>query len=65
MSFKVFFLFFFVFFVCFFVVSIFSSGGHSVQPSQTVLAISVKRHKMNTSVKLLYNRATGHGGDVF
>ena len=33
--------------------SIFSSGGHFVQPSRTILAILVKGHKRNTSVKLL------------
>ena len=38
---------FFIFF------SIFSSGGNFVQPSGTILAFLVKRHKRNTSVKLL------------
>ena len=33
--------------------SIFSSGGHFVQLSRTFLAILVKGHKRNTSVKLL------------
>ena len=33
-------------------VSIFSSGSHFVQPSETILAILIKGHKRNTSVKL-------------
>ena len=33
--------------------SIFSSGSHFVQTSITVLAILVKGHKRNVSVKLL------------
>ena len=40
---------------CFFSVffsSVFSSGGHFVQPSGTILAILVKGHKRNISVKL-------------
>ena len=49
MSFNVFFFFFFFFF--FF--SGFSSGGNFFQPSGTILAILVKGHKRNTSVKLL------------
>ena len=35
------------------VFSLFSSGGHFVQPSGIILAILVKGHKRNTSVKLL------------
>ena len=35
---------------------IFSSGGHFLQPSGTILAILVKRHKRNISVKLFWNR---------
>ena len=35
------------------------SGGHFVQPSRTILAINVKGHKRNTSVKLLGNQAIG------
>ena len=45
--------------------SIFSSGGHFVQPSRTFLPVLVKDHKRNTSVKLLWNRDTGSRGDVF
>ena len=45
--------------------SIFSSSGNFVQPCGTILAILVKRHKRNTSVKLLCNQAIGCGGDVF
>ena len=33
--------------------SIFSSDGHFVQPSGTILAILVEGHPMNISVKLL------------
>ena len=33
--------------------SIFSSGGHFVQPSRTILAILVKDHKKNTSMNTL------------
>ena len=40
------------------------SGGHFVQPGGTILAVLVKRHKWNISVKLFRNRATGRGGDV-
>ena len=38
---------------CLKVFSIFSSGGNFVQRSTTFLAILVKGHKRNTSVKLL------------
>ena len=31
---------------------LFSSGGHFVQPSKTILAILAKGHKRNISVKL-------------
>ena len=44
--------------------SIFSSGGHFVQQSSTILAILVKGHLRNISVKLFCNRALGLGGDV-
>ena len=39
--------------------SIFSSSGHFVQPSGTILAIFVEGHRRNISVKLFWNRATG------
>ena len=51
MSFKVFF-------------SIFSSGGHFVQSSRTILAILAKGHTGNISVKLSGNQANGREGDV-
>ena len=35
--------------------SIFSSGGHSVQPSGTILAHSIEGHPRNISVKLFEN----------
>ena len=54
--FYLFILFFFSFF------SIISSGGHSLQQSGIILAILVKSHKRNTSVKLLWNQAFGCGG---
>ena len=41
-----------VFFFFFFFFSIFSSGGHFVQQSRTVLAILAKGHKRNIDVKL-------------
>ena len=65
--FKGFVLFFFlcVFFFFFFFFLFFAHGGHFVQPSRTFLAILVKGHKRNTSVKLLLNQDTGCGGDVF
>ena len=44
--------------------SIFRSGGHFVQQSGTVLAILVKGHQRNISVKLFLNWSTGLGGDV-
>ena len=43
--------------------SIFSSDGHFVQPSGTILEILVKGHKGNTSMKLLRNQDTGCGDD--
>ena len=44
--------------------SIFSSGGHFVLQSRTILAISVKGYQRNISVKLFCNRAFGLEGDV-
>ena len=41
--------------------SIFSSGGNFVQPSGTFLTILIKGYKRSTSVKLLWNQATGRG----
>ena len=40
----------------------FSSGGHFVQWSGIILA--AEGHPRNISVKLLWNKATGLGGDV-
>ena len=45
------------------VFSIFSSGGHIVQWSKTILAILVEGHPSNISV-IFFNRAIGLGGDV-
>ena len=42
----------------------FSSGSDFVQPSGTILAIFVKRHKRNISVKLFWNPDSGCRGDV-
>ena len=47
MSFKVFFS------------SIFSSGGHFVQQSETILALLIDGHHTNISVKLFQNPFTG------
>ena len=44
--------------------SIFSSSSHFVQQGETILAISVRGHPINISVKLFRNRAIGIGGDV-
>ena len=44
--------------------SIFSSGGHLVQPSEAILAILVKGHMRNISVKLFWNQAIRLDGDV-
>ena len=49
--------------------SIFSSGGHFVQWSGTILAILAEGHHRNLSVKLFLHLAIGHftsglGGDV-
>ena len=44
--------------------SIFSSGGHFVQQSGTILAILVEGRSRNISVKLFHNRFTGLGGEV-
>ena len=44
--------------------SIFSSGGHFVQQSRTIVAILVKGHPRNIPVKLFWNRPIGLGGDV-
>ena len=43
------------------VISTFNSGGHFIQLSGTILAILVKDHDKNISVKLFQNQATGHG----
>ena len=48
-------------FTCF---SIFSSGGHFVQRSRTILAILIKGHPRNIPVQLFLNRTFGLGGDV-
>ena len=48
-----------MFFVFFF--SIFSSGGHFVQPSGTILAILVEGHSRNIPVKLIQNPLTRLG----
>ena len=48
----------------FFFFSIFSSGGHFVQRSETIIAILVEGHARKISVKLFSNRATGIGEDV-
>ena len=47
-------------FKCF---SIFSSGGHFVQCSGTILAILVEGHPRNISVEL-FSQSIGLGGDV-
>ena len=44
--------------------SIFSSGGHFVQLSRTILAILVEGHPRNISVKLSCNQQIGLGEDV-
>ena len=44
--------------------SIFSSGGHFVKWSGTILAILVEGNSRNISVILFYNRAIVLGGDV-
>ena len=44
--------------------SIFSSGGHYVQPSGTILAYLVKGHSRNISVKLFENWSIGLGVDI-
>ena len=43
--------------------SIFSSGGHLVYPSGTMLAILVGSHLGNTSVKFESHWLKGKGGD--
>ena len=43
---------------------IFSSGGHFVQRSRTILAIVLDGHPKNISVKLFRNWPIGLGGDV-
>ena len=50
------------FFVVFF--SIFSSGGHFVQPSGTILAHLVEGYPRNISVKLYKNWSIGLGEDI-
>ena len=42
--------------------SIFSSGGHFVHQSETVLAILVEGHLSNIPMKFKYNRPRGIGG---
>ena len=42
----------------------FSSGGHFVQRSKTILEILVESHPRNIPVKLFLNRSIGLGGDV-
>ena len=44
--------------------SIFSSGGNFVKPKGTILAILVKGHKRNISVKLFWNQVKGLRRDV-
>ena len=44
--------------------SIFSSGGHFIQQSKTILVILVKGYERNISVKLFCNRALGLGDVV-
>ena len=48
----------------YFFFSIFSSGGHFIQPSRTILAILVEGHSRNIPVKLFQNPLTHLGGDV-
>ena len=43
---------------------IFSSGGHLVQQSGTVLAILVDSHLRNLPVQLFQDRCTGSGKEV-
>ena len=43
---------------------IFSSDGHFVQQSGTILAILVEGHPRNINMTLFGNRPTGLGGDV-
>ena len=42
--------------------SIFSSGGHFVHQSKTVLAILVEGHLSNIPMKFTYNQPRGIGG---
>ena len=42
----------------------FSSGGHFVQPSGTILAYFVEGHPRNISVKLFKNWSIGLGVDI-
>ena len=51
--FILFFFFFFFFFFVFCSFLFFSSGGHFVQPSGTILTVLVKGHKRKTSLKSL------------
>ena len=44
--------------------SIFSSGGHSVQWSETILAILEERHTRNISMKSFCNQPTCLGEDI-
>ena len=43
--------------------SIFSSGGHFVQPSTTILAYLVEGHPRDISVKLFENQSIGLGAE--
>ena len=45
-------------------ISIFSSGGHFVQQSRTILIILVEGYPRNISAKLFWNQTIGLGGDV-
>ena len=44
--------------------SIFSSGGHFVQGSGTILAILLEGHPRNISMELFLNQFISLGGDV-
>ena len=44
--------------------SIFSSGGHFVQPNFRILAYLVEGHPRNNSMKLFENWSTGLGANI-
>ena len=44
--------------------STFSSGGHFVQRSETILAILIEGHPSNIPMESFLNPFTGFGGDV-